>query len=165
MYDFQGNLLYAFGGIGNREGRFLLPVALDRMGDSLYALDSRAASLTRFDLTVYGSKINQALSEYRAGRYEASAEVWEEVLKMNGNYDLAYIGIGRAALRQRDYLKAMKYYELKHYRIGYGKAFQLYRKQWVEENLWIILLVLGVLIVLPPVVRFTIKFHREVTEG
>jgi DNA-binding beta-propeller fold protein YncE len=165
LYDFQGNLLYAFGGIGNREGSFLQPVALDRMGDSLYALDSRAAALTRFDLTVYGRKINQALSEYRAGRYESSAEVWEEVLKMNGNYDLAYIGIGRAALRQRDYLKAMKYYELKHYRIGYGKAFQLYRKQWVEENLWIILLALGILIVIPPVVRFLIKFYRELKEG
>jgi tetratricopeptide (TPR) repeat protein len=165
MYDFQGNLLYAFGGTGNRKGSFLQPVALDRMGESLYALYSRAASLTRFDLTGYGSKINQALNEYRAGRYESSAEVWEEVLKMNGNYDLAYIGIGRAALRQRDYLKAMKYYELKHFREGYGKAFQLYRKQWMEENLWKILVVLGILLVVPPVVKFSRKFYREVREG
>jgi sugar lactone lactonase YvrE len=165
MYDFQGNLLYAFGGIGNREGSFLQPVALDRMGDSLYTLDSRAASLTRFDLTGYGVKINQALTEYRAGRYESSAAVWEEVLKMNGNYDLAYIGIGRAALRERDYLKAMRYYELKHFRTGYGKAFQLYRKQWIEENIWKIVLGLGILIFTPPLVKFSIKFYREVREG
>ncbi|MDR0442508.1 MAG: hypothetical protein LBH44_03780 [Treponema sp.] len=164
MYDFQGNLLYAFGSLGNREGCFLQPVALERMGTSLYALDSRAASLTRFDLTLYGKKINEALDEYKAGRYEASAAIWEEVLKMNGNYDLAYIGIGRAALRQGEYLKAMKYYKLKHYREGYGKAFQLYRKQWTEENLWKMLLVLGVVLFAAPVVRTIIKISKEIRE-
>jgi hypothetical protein len=165
IYDFQGNLLYAFGGVGNREGAFMLPVAIDCMGYALYALDSRAAALTRFDLTSYGVKINDALSEYRAGRYEASAEIWEDVLKMNGNYDLAYIGIGRAALRQGDYRTAMKYFELKHYRAGYGKAFQLYRKQWMEDNLWKILLVLGVIIFVPVIVKRSIKLAREIREA
>jgi sugar lactone lactonase YvrE len=165
MYDFQGNLLYAFGGIGNREGRFLLPVAIDRMGTSLYALDSRAAAITRFDLTTYGQKINNALNEYKAGYYERSAEMWEDVLKMNGNYDLAYIGIGRAALRQGEYEKAMRYYKLKHYREGYGKAFQLYRKQWMEENLWKILIILAVIFLLPPAVRFSIKLSKEIREA
>jgi hypothetical protein len=165
MYDFQGNLLYAFGGIGNREGSFTLPVALANMGYSLYALDSGAASLTRFDLTGYGQLINNALNEYRAGRYEASAELWEKVLKMNGNYDLAYIGIGRAALRQGEYQKSMKYYKLKHYREGYGKAYQLYRKQWTEENLWKILLILGILLIVPPAVRFIVKLIKEIKEA
>ena len=165
MYDFQGNLLYAFGGLGNREGCFLMPVAIEKMGLTLYALDSRAAALTRFDLTSYGAKINEALNEYQAGRYELSAELWEEVLKMNGNYDLAYIGIGRAAMRQGDYLKAMRYYELKHYRQGYGKAFQLYRKQWVEVNLWKILLILGIIILLPIAVKYSIRLSREIREA
>ena len=165
VYDFQGNLLYAFGGIGNREGCFLLPVALDSMGYSLFALDSRAASLTRFDLTGYGEKINEALSEYRSGHYEGSAALWDDVLKMNGNYDLAYIGIGRAALRQGDYLKAMKYYRLKHYQEGYGKAFQLYRKLWIEENLWKILSVLSIVIIVPQLVRFCLKIRREVLDA
>jgi DNA-binding beta-propeller fold protein YncE len=165
MYDFQGNLLYAFGGVGNREGSFLQPTALDRMGYSLYALDSGAATLTRFDLTGYGALINEALDEYKAGRYETSAVVWEEVLKMNGNYDLAYIGIGRAALRQKEFQKAMKYYKLKHYREGYGKAFQLYRKQWTEENLWWILLIIGLAIVLPFGIKISIKTIKEIKEA
>jgi len=165
MYDFQGNLLYAFGGVGNREGSFLQPTALDRMGYSLYALDSRAATLTRFDLTTYGALINNALDEYKSGRYETSAVLWEEVLKMNGNYDLAYIGIGRAALRQKEFQKAMKYYKLKHYREGYGKAFQLYRKQWTEENLWWMLLIIGLAIVLPVAIKITIKTVKEIKEA
>jgi DNA-binding beta-propeller fold protein YncE len=165
LYDFQGNLLYAFGGLGNREGSFLQPVALEKRGYSLYALDSRSAALTLFELTSYGAKINEALDEYRAGRYESSAAVWEEVLKMNGNYDLAYIGIGRAALRQGEYQKAMKYYKLKHYRQGYGKAFQLYRKQYMEENLWKMLLVLGLILFVPPAVRLAIRIGKEIREA
>jgi DNA-binding beta-propeller fold protein YncE len=165
MYDFQGNMLYAFGGVGNRKGSFQQPVALDKMGYSLYALDSRAATLTRFDLTDYGALINEALNEYKAGRYESSAVVWEKVLKMNGNYDLAYIGIGRAALREKEFQKAMKYYKLKHYREGYGKAFQLYRKQWMEENLWWMLLIIGIAVFLPPVIRFSIKTIKEIKEA
>ncbi|GHU02335.1 hypothetical protein FACS1894147_04000 [Spirochaetia bacterium] len=165
VYDFQGNLLYAFGGVGNRKGYFIQPAAIERMGDSLLALDSRTAAITRFDLTSYGTLINDALEEYHAGRYEASAENWEQVLKMNGNYDLAYIGIGRAALRQGEYQKAMKYYKLKHYAAGYGKAFQLYRKEWMEENLWKILLALVVLVVVPPVVKFILKIRKEVQEA
>ncbi|MDR2743050.1 MAG: hypothetical protein LBB98_12980 [Treponema sp.] len=165
MYDFQGNLLYAFGGIGNRQGCFLQPVAIEKMGYSLFALDSRTCALTRFDLTGYGTAINAALDEYQAGRYESSAEKWEQVLKMNGNYDLAYIGIGRAALRQGDYRKAMKYYRLKRYSEGYGKAFQLYRKQWMEENLWKILLILGILVIGPPLVKGVLKIRKEVMEA
>jgi hypothetical protein len=165
VYDFQGNLLYAFGSVGNREGSFLIPVALNNMGYSLYALDSRTTALTRFDLTLYGQKINDALDQYRRGRYEASAELWEEVLKMNGNYDLAYIGIGRAALRQAEYQKAMRYYKLKHFREGYGKAFQLYRKQWMEQNLWKILLILAIVCLVPPAVRQTIKVVKEIREA
>lgn len=165
FYDSQGNLLYAFGGIGNREGNFLIPVALEIMGSSLFALDSRAGAVTRFDLTEYGTLINDALSEYKRGNYEESARKWEEVLKANGNYDLAYIGIGRAALRQGDYKAAMKYFRVKLDWKNWSKAFQQYRKQWMEDNLWWILLTLGVLIVVPPVIRGVRKFVKEVREA
>jgi tetratricopeptide (TPR) repeat protein len=109
--------------------------------------------------------INEALDEYRRGRYESSARIWEEVLKMNGNYDLAYIGIGRAALRQGDYKTAMRYYKLKHYRVGYGKAFQLYRKQWIEENIGTILFILAVIVLVPFAVKHSIKFVKEIKEA
>jgi len=165
VYDFQGNMLYAFGGYGNREGSFTQPSALANMGSALYALDMNSGALTRFDLTGYGLLINKAIDEYKAGRYESSAAVWEDVLKMNGNYDLAYIGIGRAALREGEYQKAMKYYKLKHYREGYGKAFQLYRKEWTEANLWWILLLIGLAIFLPFAIKFSIKTIKEIIQA
>jgi hypothetical protein len=165
VYDFQGHLLYAFGGMGNREGYFLLPTAIAEMNGSLFVLDSRSTALTRFDLTTYGALVNSALDDYRAGRYDESALKWEQVLKMNGNYDMAYIGIGRAAFRQGDYKKAMDYYDVKDEWEAYGRAFQLYRKQWMEENLWKILAVLAAVIVVPWLVRKILKLRREIIEA
>ena len=165
VYDFQGNLLYAFGGVGSRQGHFLQPVALDSMGFSLFALDSRTAAITRFDLTLYGQLINNALSEYRAGRYEASAMIWQEVLRMNGNFELGYVGIARAALRQGDYRTAMRYFRLMHHREGFSRAFQRYRMQWVEDNLWLMLLGLAVVVGVPKIVKFTMKTVREIKEA
>jgi tetratricopeptide (TPR) repeat protein len=165
VYDFQGNLLYAFGGVGNREGYFILPSAIAVMGYTIFALDARTAALTCFEFTRYGEMINNALVQYRSGRYDDSAAAWEQVLKVNGNYELAYIGIGRAALRQGDYKKAMEYYKLKYYHVGYGKAFQKYRKQWVEENLWKILLILGIAVIMPSFVKKVFKLAKEIREA
>ncbi len=134
-YDFQGNLLYAFGGLGNKKGYFLYPVAIEHLGDDLLVLDNRAASVTRFTLTDYGNMINQGLSLYKEGRYEESSDYWRKVIHLNGNYDLAYIGIGRSLLRQGHYEEAMKYFEIKRDTSNYSKAFAEYRKEWVEEHI------------------------------
>ena len=165
VYDSQGNLLYAFGGVGNREGSFLIPVAIEAMGCSLFALDSRTGAVTRFDLTEYGTIINDALTEYKRGHYDESAKKWEEVLKLNGNYDMAYIGIGRSALRTGDYATAMKCFRVKGDFANWSKAFQQYRKLWMEENLRWILLILGALIIGSPLVRGMRKLIKEVREA
>ncbi|MDR0554977.1 MAG: hypothetical protein LBG76_09310 [Treponema sp.] len=164
-YDSQGNMLYAFGGMGNREGYFLFASALEHMGSSLFVLDSQAGSLTRFDLTGYGAAINAAMEEYAAGRYPESGARWEEVLKMNGNYDLAYVGIGRAAYQQGEFEKAMYYFKIKYSVENYAAAFQAYRKEWVERNLWIIVLALGLLFVAPPLWRSGAKLVKKIQEA
>ena len=147
-YDSQGNLLYAFGSLGNRLGYFQRPVAIDHMGYDLLVLDAQSGGVTRFELTQFGLLINKALAEYERGNYDESADYWREVLMQNGNYDLAYIGIGRSLLRQERYEEAMNYFEVKYDDDNYSKAFLLYRKQWVEENIfWIVVLVVALIVV------------------
>lgn len=138
-YDSQGRLLYAFGGNGNMDGYFRRPVALDHMGRDLLVLDSLDRSLTVFVPTQYGELIFEAIDQFQTGKYNESGETWKEVLSYNGNYDLAYIGIGRSLLRQEKYEEAMEYFDLKWDFANYSKAFKQYRKQWVEEHiLWLI---------------------------
>lgn len=159
-YDFQGNLLYAFGGPGNKIGYSQLPTAIEHMGTDILVLDYEAASLTRFTLTEYGDYINQGLALYKEGRYEESAVYWEKVLHLNGNYDLAYIGIGRALLRQGEFHEAMKYFESKLDFDNYSKAFAEYRKQWVEANIGYLIGGFLILLILPRLIKIIKKLVK-----
>ena len=164
-YDFQGNMLYAFGGHGYKAGYFINPCAIEDLGDTLIVMDSNLGSITQFTLTEYGSYINQGLSEYKRGDYDASAATWEKVLKLNGNYDQAYIGIGRAYLRQEKYTEAMEYFKLKLDTTNYSKAYKLYRKEWFEQNIGIIIAILVILIVFGLGYGFIKKAREEVEKG
>jgi hypothetical protein len=159
-YDFQGNLLFAFGGLGNKAGYFQFPTAIEYFNESLLVMDSVAASLTVFNPTEYGKLIHGALDDYVKGNYERSAQMWEQVLVSNTNYDLAYIGLGRALLRQERYEEAMYYFKLKYDTANYSKAFQQYRKQVVEDNIGIVIVGIFSLIILFSVYKQVKRYRR-----
>ncbi len=164
-YDFQGNMLYAFGGHGYKAGYFINPCAIEDLGDTLLVMDANLGSITQFTLTEYGTYINEGLSQYKKGDYDGSAATWQKVLKLNGNYDQAYIGIGRAYLRQERYTDAMEYFKLKLDVTNYSKAYKLYRKEWFEENIGYIIAVLAVIIVFGLGFGFVKKARKEVEKG
>lgn len=163
-YDDQGRLLYAFGGKGPVDGYFSKnqPIALDHMGYDLIALDAISKTITVFTPTEYGKLIFQAIDQFDAGEYTASGETWQEVLNLNGNYDLAYIGVGRSLLRQERYEEAMDYFELKYDDANYSKAFKQYRKQWVEEHILIIFILVFAVLLIPMIIGKLAKIKYEI---
>lgn len=161
-YDDQGRMLWTFGGNGNVDGYFKSAIALDHMGFDLIVLDTLDCSITVFTPTEFGNLVYQAIEEFQAGQYTESGETWQEVLKLNGNYDLAYIGIGRSLLRQERYHEAMEYFELKYDADNYSKAFKQYRKQWVEENILYIVLGLVLVLCVPLAVGKVKKIKHEI---
>lgn len=161
-YDDQGRLLFAFGGNGHEDGYFRLPSAIEHMGYDLLVLDQLDCSITLFTPTEYGQMIYDAMDLFQDGEYEASGETWQKVIDLNGNYDLAYIGIGRALLRQEEYHEAMDYFKLKWDDDNYSKAFKQYRKEWVEENIVAIVAVLIIVIVLPLAIGKIKKIKWEI---
>ena len=148
-YDSQGVMLWAFGTRGNVEGAFTSAISLEHMGYDLFVLDQVENSITVFTPTEYGQMIYDANETYLNGEYDRSAEIWTEVMRLNANYPLAFRGIGRAILRQDDFEGAMKYFEMAHDQDNYGRAFKLYRKQWIEKNVLWIVLILAVLLIVP----------------
>ena len=163
-YDFQGNMLYAFGGIGYKQGCFKYPVAIESLGDSLLILDKELGIVTQMTLTEYGTLINKALDTYKIGEYDTSADYWRDVLKLNGNYDLAYIGIGRSLLRQDRFEEAMEYFKLKLDYKNYSKAYKLYRKDRIEDNVKYVFIIFVALLVIVFIKNTVKKIRREVNE-
>ncbi len=160
-YNNQGLMLFAFGNSGNIEGYFKLPVAVEHIGRDLFVLDQPNGSITVFTPTEYGDMIYNATEYYASGEYDASAAEWEKVLKLNGNYDLAYEGLGKSCLRQNKYEDAMNYFKTKRYARSYSKAFMYYRKDWIEANLGWILGLLCAIIFIPFIIKHIRKFVRE----
>ncbi len=161
-YDPQGIMLWVFGTKGNRDGAFMSAASIEHMGNDLFALDENECSITVMTPTEYGRLIYQASDQYLSGDYDGSADTWREVLKLNANYNLAFIGIGRALMRQEDFEGAMDYFKMAYDRENYGRAYRYYRKELIEENIVWMVIVVVCLLVVPLVIRQIKRMKMEV---
>ena len=161
-YDDQGRMVFAFGGNGNMDGYFRAPVAIDHMGYDLFVLDRLDCAITVFSPTDFAKNIYLAVDQFDEGLYDEAGASWQRVMDIDGNYALAYIGIGRSLLRQKRYKEAMEYFKLKYDPENYSKAFKQYRKQWVEENILYVILVIVLLFAVPGVIRWVKKAKHQI---
>ncbi|HBQ63578.1 MAG TPA: hypothetical protein DD727_01345 [Clostridiales bacterium] len=140
-FSSEGDLLYIFGNSANQVGTFKTPVAIDTKDEKLYVLDSGNENLSIFEMTDYARLIKTANKAYYDGEYDLSSQIWNQVLRINANFELAYVQIGRVLLRKEQFKEAMEYFELGNYRgsatsrdNGYTKAMTEYRKDYLRDN-------------------------------
>ena len=151
QYDEDCNLLFITGTIAKQTGGFDHVAAVESRGSELYVLDSMKDTITVFRETSFGSIVHEAAALHNAGYYEEALGPWQEVLKRDGNYNRAYVGVASALLRQGDYKGAMKYAKLADAGDIYNKAFEGRRREFLKENFpvitAVIVLAAGALIV------------------
>lgn len=140
-YDYDGNLLFAFGDKGSQVGNMQRIVALDYQDEeTLLVLDGETSSITVFKITDYGRILMQALQHQNEYKYDLAVNDWREILKRNTNFDAAYIGIGTALARQGKYEEAIEYYKSAYDTDNYSAAFTVVRKEFIEK--WVFLIVI-----------------------
>ncbi|MBP5249374.1 MAG: NHL repeat-containing protein [Lachnospiraceae bacterium] len=133
-YDHEGNLLYIFGGLGTQVGTFQMPVAIEELGDRICVLDATAGTIISFKMTEYGDCINRAVALRFDGDETEAFAIWQIVLELDENNELANTGIGKAYLSGNDYKNAMKYLKLGMNREYYSIAFKRYRNEILKNN-------------------------------
>ena len=147
QYDKEAWLLFIMGGSGEQLGTFRSAAAIESHDNHLYVLDSRKNSITVFTRTPFGEIVTEASNLYNDGKYEESLEPWRSVLKYDGNYRRAYIGIGNALFNRFEYEEAMEYFEISISRNRYNRAFEGYRDLWLKKNFTgIMIAIIGVVI-------------------
>ena len=146
-YDHEGNLLYIFGGMGTQSGTFQMPVAIENVGSDLVVLDATNANITFFKETEYGRLINEAVGLRYDGDEAQAVELWQKVLQLDENNELANTGIGKAYLTAGDYELAMYYLELGMARDYYSVAYRRYRNNFLTANANLFLTVILVVII------------------
>lgn len=168
VYNREGYLLYAF----TDTDSFRSPAAMELYDGKLYVTDIYDGSIAVYELSDFGRLVMDADGAYSRGEFEKSFSSWEEVLRMNANYELAYAQIGRIYLRNGDYALAMENFEKGNFRgsevtklDGYNKAFMEWRKHWASDNFGTVLVVVAVLLVLVVVWKLVKRRRKPHAEG
>lgn len=146
QYDDECQLLFIFGGLGQQKGTFTTPNAVESLGDKIYVLDGRKASVTVFKQTEFGAIVHNAIALFNKGKYEEAREPWEEAIRRDSNYWLAYIGLGNAYLNEGDYETAMKYFYYNS-KTGYNDAFKSWRMNFIRDNFTLFAVIIILLII------------------
>ena len=155
-YDQNGNLLFAFGDKGDQlgNGENFCSITYHRVDGITYllALDKNGNRITVYEPSDYCNTIMGALENENNHNYSSSITYWESVLTMNNNFDLAYIGIGKALYNQGKYDEAMEMFSMAYETTQYSKAFAEIRKDILGT--WLIPLLIVVIALCVLLVKF-----------
>lgn len=173
QYDKLCNLLCIFGtknSTSDQEGSFTSPNAIEAVGNEIFILDGSKNDITIYTETTFGHYVHSAVALYDDGRYVDAKPEWEEVVKRDGGYALAYTGLGKAALTEGEYSKALDYFKTSYDQDDYDKAFKYAREEFLRKHFTaIMIIIIGLIVVL---IAFNIlrrhgvqKFLRTIIKG
>lgn len=147
QYDKEGNLLFVSGTKADQLGGFTEAAALESCGDSILVLDKRKGTVTVFRETDFGAAVHHATDLYNGGYYEEAIAPWQDVLRYDGNYRRAFLGLSAGYLVKGDYRASMDYAKLADSSYRYDRAFECWRQEFLTRHgkTIIVLVLLGIL--------------------
>jgi len=160
-YDSEGNLLFIYGMLANQAGTFKTPVAIEYDGVNQLVLDRAKANIHIFKPTKFGELVLQASRFHYNGYSEEAVPIWQQVLDLNSNYDIAYIGIGRSLVMAKHNEEAIFYFEQGMERDQYSVAFKRYRREQMKEQFGTIMTTIVILAILSLGIAIWRKLRRK----
>ncbi|MBR4554817.1 MAG: hypothetical protein IKO27_04405 [Ruminococcus sp.] len=151
QYDKECNLVCIFGSktsTSDQRGTMSNPNAVESYGNRVYILDGSKNDITVFIETQFGKYVHAAFDLYDEGRYVEAKSDWEEVVKRDGSYTYAYIGLGKAALNEEEYNSALKYFKTAYDQDDYDKAYKYAREAFLREHFTLIIIIIALLVIL-----------------
>ena len=84
---------------------------------------------------------------YNDGYYEEAIQPWQDVLRYDGNYRRAFLGLSAGYLVKGDYMASMDYAKLADSSYRYDRAFECWRQEFLTRHgkTIIVLVLLGIL--------------------
>lgn len=154
LYNYDGELLNACCTIGNQIGDFKEPTGIAWLGDSLVVSDNTLRCAYILSPTEFGKLALRASEHYYNGEWDQALSYFQDITRINANYEIGYTGIGKNYLMKEDYEKAMYYFKLGNARSYYSKAYKGYRSEQIKKQFPLIAVVTVGLI--------TLLFYSEV---
>ena len=162
-YDFDGNLLFAFGDNGTMLGNLGSIEAIAYQGNNMLILDKTNDNITVFQRTEYGNILLQAIAAESTQDFDLAINLWTDVLKRNSNFDSAYVGIGQAMYRNKDYANSLTYFESAYDTDNWSNSYKELRKEWMSTYfLLLLLLIVGLIVVVMLFFKWMGKINKRV---
>ncbi|MBO4468274.1 MAG: YIP1 family protein [Clostridia bacterium] len=150
IYDNECNMIGGFGGGYDRAkqlGIFDAARALSIHGDDVLVLDFDNKAITVFTRTEYGKLLMEAQKYHLKGEYDKAYPIWQKVIKMNANCQLAYRGMAIACYTNGEYEKALEYAKIGLDYTTYDLAWGVLFSKYISDNfVWIFSIALVVII-------------------
>ena len=169
-YDFDGNLLFAFGDMGSTSQMQLGNIpekalsGIVYQGDKMLLLNKNNNNFTVYSRTEYGDILIRALANQNARQNDKAIEDWTEILKRNSNFDAAYIGIGKALYRSGSYEESLEYFKSAYDTTNYSNSYKEIRKEWLSKFIILIpIFVVALCVGLGKFFGFAKKFNKRVS--
>ncbi|MBO7401617.1 MAG: hypothetical protein J6U10_01350 [Lachnospiraceae bacterium] len=145
IYNFDGELLNAFGSLGNNKGQLKSPTGIAWLGNKLVVSDSMLGCVYILAPTAFGETMLRGSEEYYNGNWDEALVYFEKAVAFNSNYEVGYTGIGKNYLMKDDYETAIYYFKLGNNREYYSKAYYGHRGNKLRQYFFI---VAGVMVLL-----------------
>lgn len=164
VYDPSCRIMSVFGGgmgFGSQLGTFVTvsALAIQDGGNQVLVSDSGTNKITVFKITDFGKKVKELVAITLEGDYEGAKQGWEEVLKLDSNFQPAYGALARAYINEGDYDTALEYSKKGYDRETYAIAFEYKRGEIINDNFMLIFI--GIAVVLVAVIVFLVVSTRK----
>ncbi len=145
IYDQNCNPIAVFGGgtgAATQKGMssVVSSMALGK-NNEVILLDRVTGALQVFKITEYGKLLLDAQEMTIDGAYIEAQPLWEKILKLDRNCQLAYRGLAKAALINKDYKIACEYAKIGLDQDTYASAYEYVRADLLTENFTTIIIV------------------------
>ena len=151
LYDSACRILSVFGGgmgFGSQVGNFVTvsALAIKNNGDEVLVCDSATNKITVFKITDFGRKIKELIGPTLKGDYEGTKAGWEEVIRLDNNFQPAYGALARAYINEGNYDKALELAKKGYDRETYAIAFEYKRNDIINDYFFVIFVVIVILV-------------------
>ena len=143
VYDSTCRILSVFGGgmgFGSQVGNFVTvsALAIKDNGNEVLVSDGATNKITVFKITDFGRQIKELIGLTLKGDYEGSKAGWEEIIRLDNNFQPAYGALARAYINEGNYDKALELAKKGYDRETYAIAFEYKRSDIINDYFFVI---------------------------
>lgn len=162
-YNNTGELLFIQGEVGESKEQFQNVKDMKFFNNDILILENinHISRLKVLKETPYGKLLNEASLNYHLGKFNESAEIYDNIISLNSNSDFAYVGRGKIYMIEKNFSKACECFKIANHAEFYTQAYEKYRNQKIVELFPLFLSIIALIISVTVTMKVSFKKKKQ----